>query len=125
MSEAELYRVIIAEDEHRIRDNLAKKIPLVHPGFEVVGKAVNGENALDLINALSPDLLITDIKMPVMSGLELIEELYFTVPELPVIILSGYDDFNYAKKALQFGVKDYILKPVSKKELASTLSVLR
>ncbi len=116
------FSVIIAEDEYRIRDNLAKKIPSINPLFFIAGTAVNGKQALDMIIEKAPNLLITDIKMPVMDGLELIEELYLTHPDLPVVILSGYDDFSYAKKAIHFGVKDYILKPSSREELTSLLS---
>lgn len=124
MSCDDLFNVIIAEDEHRIRENLVKKIPAIHPRFKIAGAARNGREAIGLAEGEIIHLLITDIKMPVMDGLELIEELYYTRPEIPVIILSGYDDFRYAKKAIHFGVKDYILKPVSQKELSSTLGRL-
>ena len=115
------FKVIIAEDEYRIRSNIASKITEVHSRFSVTAAAEDGREALTLIKKEQPDLLITDIRMPVLDGLELIEELYFSYPELPVIILSGYDDFSYAQKAIHFGVKDYILKPVSKKELSELL----
>jgi len=118
------YSIVIAEDEHRIRENIAKKIPAANPRFEVARTAANGEDALEIIENRCPDLLITDIKMPVMDGLELIEELYLSMPELPVIILSGYDDFNYAKRAIHFGVREYILKPVSMRELKDALERL-
>ena len=124
MSRADFFNVIIAEDEHRIRENLVKKIPAAHPRFKIAGAARNGREALELADGQSVNLLITDIKMPIIDGLELIEELYFTRPEIFVIILSGYDDFSYAKKAIHFGVKDYILKPVSKKELSAALERL-
>ena len=118
------FKVVIAEDEGRIRENIARKIPEIHPRYTITAKASTGKQALEFINSDLPDLLITDIKMPVMDGMALIEELYFSHPELPVIILSGYDDFSYAKKAIRFGVRDYILKPASKKELAEVLERL-
>lgn len=115
------FKVIIVEDEYRIRENIASKIEEIHSGFTVCGKAENGRDALALIAEEMPDLLITDIKMPIIDGLALIEELYFSTPELPVIIISGYDDFSYAQKAIHFGVKDYILKPFSKRDLSEVL----
>ncbi len=118
------FKVVIAEDEHRIREHLEKKIPETNRRFIIAGAAANGKTALELVKKTLPDLLVTDIKMPVMDGLELIEELYLSYPELPVIILSGYDDFNYARKAIHFGVRDYILKPASKKELSEVLGKL-
>ena len=118
------YRVVIAEDEYRIRENIAGKIPELHPAYTVSASVANGRLALEQINRDMPDLLITDIKMPVMDGLELIEELYFSYPELPVVILSGYDDFDYAKTAIHFGVKDYLLKPASRQELSELLQRL-
>ncbi len=120
----ENFNVIIAEDEHRIRENLVKKIPAVHPRFRIAGAAKNGREALEMTEGKLIHLLITHIKMPVMDGLELIEELYYSRPDILVVILSGYDDFSYAKKAIHFGVKDYILKPVSKKELSAALQRL-
>lgn len=115
------FKVIIAEDEFRIRNNIASKIPETNSRFKVSATAENGKEALELIKKEIPDLLITDIKMPTMDGFELIEELYFSYPELPIVILSGFDDFNYAKKAIHFGVKEYLLKPVSRNELSNVL----
>ncbi|MBI9108161.1 MAG: helix-turn-helix domain-containing protein [Spirochaetales bacterium] len=124
MERGDFFNVIIAEDEHRIRENLVKKVSEAHPRFRIAGAARNGQEALEMTDGKTIHLLITDIKMPIMDGLALIEELYFTRPEISVIILSGYDEFSYAKRAIHFGVKDYILKPVSKKELYGALERL-
>jgi two-component system, response regulator YesN len=116
------YKAIVAEDEPMIRGNIVKKVLEVHPGFAVVGEAHNGVAALELVEELSPDLLITDIRMPMMDGLELIERCYRFHPSIETIIVSGYGDFAYAKAALRFGVRDYILKPVENADLSAALS---
>jgi len=105
-----------------IRGNIAKKINEAGAGFAVVGEAHNGQAALELVEELSPDLLVTDIRMPLMGGLELVERCYRFHPSLETIIISGYGDFNYAKTALRFGVSDYLLKPVDEADLAAALS---
>ena len=121
METSRKYKTIVAEDEPMIRGNIIKKVPLAHPGFVVSGEAHNGVAALELVEELSPDLLITDIRMPVMDGMELIERCYRFHPSIETIIVSGYGDFAYAKAALRFGVNDYILKPVEGADLAAAL----
>lgn len=115
----------MAEDEPLIRKHLAKKIVEAEPSFTVTATAHNGNAALEIITARQIDLLVTDIKMPVMDGLELIEKVYFSHPFMKIIIVSGYNDFSYAQKALRYGVKEYILKPVNKDELGTVLHRLR
>jgi two-component system, response regulator YesN len=116
------YRAIVAEDEPMIREGLCRDIAEAHPGFVVAGEAHNGRAALDLAEELSPDLLVTDIRMPVMDGLELIERCYRFHPAMALIIVSGYGDFAYAKTAIRFGVSDYLLKPVEEPDLAAALA---
>ncbi|NQT59743.1 MAG: response regulator [Bacteroidetes bacterium] len=115
------FTFIIAEDEARIRKNLIKKIVSHEPKFVLTAEVFNGEKALQEIEKNQPDVLFTDIRMPVIDGIKLIEEVYYHYPDIIIVIISGYEDFSYAKKAIQFGVMDYLLKPVDDKELANTL----
>ena len=111
----------MAEDEPLIRQNIAKKLAESCPEFEVVCQAADGQEALDAIVELSPDVLITDIRIPVLDGLALIREVYYNFPDIKVLIVSGYDDFSYARSALSFGVKDYLLKPVTVADLRAAM----
>ncbi|MFV0465237.1 MAG: response regulator [Lachnospiraceae bacterium] len=118
------YTVVVAEDEVLLLNNLIKKINESDTEFEVIGSAQTGLQAYELIEALAPDLLITDIKMPVMDGLELIQKVSTYYPNTDFIITSGYSDFEYAKAALKYHVSDYLLKPVDKEELHHALMEL-
>jgi two-component system response regulator YesN len=119
------YSLLVVEDEELIRGNLVKKIRENAPDFTVVREADNGQAALDAVEELHPDVVVTDVRMPVLDGLALIRELYFGYPDIKVVIVSGYDEFAYAQTAIQYGVKDYLLKPVSIEELRGTLGRLR
>lgn len=125
MNSEKKYNVIVVEDEPLIRNNLIKKIEEADSTFVVTGSAHNGNAALAQITKAPVDLLVTDIKMPVMDGLQLIEKIYFDYPFMKIIIVSGYDDFSYAQKALRFGVTDYILKPINKEDLERVLRRLK
>lgn len=105
-----MYKVIIVEDEPRIREAIAQYMPWHEWGFEVSGTAGNGQTALDLIQIKKPDVVIADIRMPVMDGLALIKELRLTSPDIITIILSGHDDFEYARQAMAQGAYAYLLK---------------
>jgi two-component system, response regulator YesN len=124
MSRKRTWSVLIAEDEILIRRHLARKLAELCPAFEIVGEAADGQAALEAVAELNPDVLITDIRMPVMDGLTLTREIYYAFPDVRVVIVSGYDEFGYAKTALTLGVKDYLLKPVSEEELRSVMSRL-
>jgi two-component system response regulator YesN len=124
MSRKRTYSVLVAEDEPLIRRHIVRKLAESCPGFEVVAEAADGQEALESIAELYPDVLVTDIRMPVMDGLALIREAYYGYPDVRVVIVSGYDEFSYAKSALSFGVKDYLLKPISDDELRSVMSRL-
>ncbi len=119
------FRVLVAEDEPRILLNIAKKIPVADPGFIVAGTAENGEEALRLARELSPDVVLTDVVMPMMDGLELIGALRVHNPTLPIAIISGYAEFEYARKAIDLGVEDYLLKPVKVEALRSLFRKVR
>lgn len=111
-----MIRCVVAEDEHILRKGLILTTDWKSLGCEIIGEAENGEEALNLIRRLHPDLIITDIRMPILDGLSLIQEVQsFYNPEF--IILSGYHDFSYAKTAIRLGVSDYICKPVDEDEL--------
>lgn len=109
--------VVIADDEYFIRRRIAKLIPWEKLGLTLVGEAENGEEVLSLLNSHSVDLLILDIKMPKLSGIEVADYVKKHTPHTHMIILSGYDDFQYAQSALRSGVKEYLLKPVQREEL--------
>lgn len=125
MHNANIYKVLVVEDEPKIQRNVIQKIERVSSSFKVVGKAANGEEAFILVDSLKPDLLITDIRMPKVDGLELIEKVKKDNPELHVIILSGYDEFQYAQRAIKLGVTDYLLKPVEESELEEILNEVK
>ena len=120
-------RILIVDDEAIIRKGLRKIISRFGFEFEVVGEAENANEALDYIETVSPDVIITDIKMPEMDGIELtakISELNRSSKSgmnIKCIILSGYGEFSYAKEALKYGVSEYILKPVNEEELKTIL----
>jgi len=117
-----MHKVLLVDDEVFARTGLRGLIPWNRLGFEIVAEAANGEEALQLIQEEQPDLVVTDIRMPVLDGLELIR----TVKEREIanprfIIISGYNDFKYAQQAVRFGVEDFILKPIDETELSNTL----
>ena len=120
-----MLKIFLAEDEVVVRETIKRMIPWEELGFELVGEAADGEMALPLLIRQQPDLLITDIKMPFMDGLTLARLAKKEIPGLKVVILSGYDDFNYAKRAIGIGVEDYLLKPITKNALIERLSEIR
>ncbi|MBB6733985.1 response regulator [Cohnella zeiphila] len=105
-----MYRVMIVEDEFIVRYGIRSMIDWEKIGMELAGEAGNGKEALELMQAGLPDILITDIKMPVMDGIELIAEVRRSSPELKIIILSNLEDFQYAKEAIKHGVSEYLVK---------------
>ena len=113
------YTVVAAEDEELLLGNLVKKIEQTGLGFRVIGTALTGSQAYDIVKEKNPDLLITDIRMPVMDGLQLIEKVRNHYPLTRFIITSGYSDFDYAKSAIRLRVSEYLLKPVEPDELYS------
>ena len=120
-----MLKIFLAEDEVVVRETIKRMIPWEELGFELVGEAADGEMALPLLIRQQPDLLITDIKMPFMDGLTLARLAKKEIPGLKVVILSGYDDFNYAKQAIGIGVEDYLLKPITNNALIERLSEIR
>lgn len=120
-----MIKVFLVEDEVVIRDAIHKMIPWTEYGFELIGEAKDGEMALPLIKKSEPDVLITDIKMPFMDGLTLSRLVKKDLPNTKIIIISGYDDFDYAKQAISLGIEQYLLKPISKAEFLEVLQGIR
>ncbi|ALA44465.1 MULTISPECIES: response regulator [Paenibacillus] len=120
-----LHRAIVVDDETFTRKGLLQLMDWQACGFEIVGEADNGEDALELISRIHPDLVITDIRMPVLDGLELIRSVLEQSTEHPAfIILSGYSDFAYAQQAIRYGVHDFMLKPIDEGDFSATLRKL-
>ena len=120
-----MLRVFLAEDETIIRETLRDTVPWARCGYTFVGEAGDGEMALPLIQQTRPDVLITDIRMPFMDGLALSKLVLQEFPQMKVIILSGYDDFEYAQTAIGLGVERYLLKPITKSTLMKVLEEVR
>ncbi len=121
----EEYRVLLADDEEEIRTGISRKIDWAALGFALVGEAGNGEEALELAEQLRPDVVLTDIKMPFLDGLELCRRLRVSLPGARLVVFSGFDDFEYARQAVSMGVSEYILKPINAPELTRVLETLR
>lgn len=116
-------RVLVVDDEKEIRNGLVTQLPWADWGVDEVVGADDGDTALELAKTCRPDLIVTDIRMPRMSGLQFIEELVRNQYTGGLIVISGYDEFQYAREALKLGVSDYLLKPISKEELAKAVAV--
>lgn len=123
--EMERYKVILVDDEAEAIEVMETQIHWNELGFDVVGHADNGIKALELVEKLQPDVVLTDIKMPYMDGLELSRRLNRDYPNIYIIICTGYDKFAYAKEAVHLDVKEYILKPVQTVELSECLFELK
>ncbi len=120
-----MYKTIVVEDEADVREAIIATIDWEQHGFTVVGEAANGREALDLIEKAIPDLVITDIKMPFMDGIQLATAIREQSPVTKIVFLSGFNQFDYAVSALKLNVVEYILKPVSRQELSGALDNIR
>lgn len=119
------FTFVVAEDEDRMRDYLVRKVAEIDPHLENLGSASDGEETVELVESRLPDLLITDIKMPVLGGLELVQRIRTTNPDLRILIVSGYSEFEYARQAIELGVDEYLLKPVDLGALGEALRRIR
>lgn len=120
-----MFKVFLVEDEIVVREGIRNNIHWEQYGFIYAGDASDGELALPLIRQIQPDLIITDIKMPFMDGLELIKLVREELPRTKVVIVSGYDDFSYAQQAIHMGVEQYLLKPIIKEKMVEILIALQ
>jgi two-component system, response regulator YesN len=118
------YKVFFVEDEIITREGIRDNVDWQASGFEFCGEATDGEMALPLLRTAQPDVLITDIKMPFMDGLQLSKIVRERMPRVKIIILSGHDEFEYAQKAISLGITDYLLKPVTVQKLQTVLQKL-
>ena len=117
-----MYSVFAVDDEPIVLEGIRSKIDWEGSGFTFAGEATDGEIALSMIHEIKPDILVTDIKMPFMDGLQLAEAIKRTQPWIKIIILSGHDEFDYAKKAISIGIEEYLLKPFTPEELLASLN---
>ena len=117
----EVYTVVVADDEQELREAVCNMIHWEEIGFRLVGSAGNGLDALQLVEQLQPDLLLTDIQMPFITGTELAKSVRELQPMISIAFLSGYDDFEYAQQAIETRVISYLLKPVSVAKLTVAL----
>lgn len=116
-----MFKVMIVDDEQLTREFLNNIIPALSNDWDVIGQAFDGQEAIDLLSEFEVDLIITDIKMPIMDGVALCQYIHENHPHIQVVILSGYGDFEYAKKAIDFNVTKYLLKPIVNDELQNAL----
>ncbi len=116
-----MIKIFLVEDEILIRNGIKSSIEWEKEGYAFAGEASDGELALPMILKEKPDILITDIRMPFMDGLELSRLVKKELPDIKILILSGYDEFDYAKEAIKIGVTEYLLKPISSASLLNTL----
>jgi len=116
-----MYKVFFVDDEASMRAGIRESIDWDGSGFLLAGEAPDGEMALSLMQEIMPDILITDIRMPFMDGIELSRQTKKIMPWIKIVILSGHDEFEYAKQAIGIGVEDYMLKPVTSSKLMETL----
>lgn len=114
-----VYKVLLADDDETVLEGMSHLVGWKDLGTELVGTATSGQTAYDQILEKTPDIVISDIKMPGMSGLELIEKV--SNEELSFIILSGYEEFDFAKTAMQYGVKHYLIKPCNERKIENVL----
>ncbi|MFD0672959.1 helix-turn-helix domain-containing protein [Cohnella sp. GCM10027633] len=120
-----MYKVILIDDEDEVREGIKEKTPWAECGFELVGDFENGRDAWEALDALKPDAVITDICMPFMDGLELAQRIFDHYRALKVVIVTGFEDFEYAKRAIRLKVSDYLLKPLNAQEFTDFLMKMK
>lgn len=120
-----MYTVVVADDEEELRRAIVRRIDWERIGFRVAGEAENGVEALELVEREQPDLLLTDIKMPFVSGIDLARQVREIRPATQIAFLSGFDEFSYAQQAIQYNIISYMLKPISMEGLTQELTAIR
>lgn len=121
----ERYTVLLADDEEEVINVIMKKINWEEIGFSVIGYANNGVKALEMVEELGPDVVMTDIKMPYMDGMELSNRIKALYPGTKILLFTGFDEFEYAKEAVHLEVEEYVLKPVNSGELTKVFTQLK
>lgn len=120
-----MYKILIVDDEEIIRRGLTKIVEMASEDFEVAGEAANGKTGLDMALKLNPDIVIVDIRMPFMNGLEMIDRIKQTQDDMQFIILSAHTDFTFTRHAIKSGVIDYLMKPVNRLEFIELLNNIK
>lgn len=120
-----MYKLLLVDDEAEVREGMHYRIDWHAHGFEVIGEAENGRDALDLLERALPDVVVTDISMPILDGIGLASVLHERFPTIKVIFLTGYDEFEYVQQALRLEVQEYILKPVTAKSMGDILDRIK
>ncbi len=121
----DMYTVLLVDDEEEVIQVIMRKLNWEELGFSVIGSAGNGVKALELMEEYQPDVLVTDIKMPYMDGMELSNRVKTEFPATKILLFTGFDEFEYAKEAIHLEVEEYILKPVNSAELKEVFSHLK
>lgn len=116
-----MYKLMIVDDEPLTREYMKRNVSILDPRWQVTEEAMEGIEALEKLKVEAVDLIITDIKMPLMNGLDLSREVSNKYPDIKIAILSGYEEFNFAQEAMRYGVRDYLLKPLVKEDLLKLL----
>ncbi len=120
-----MIRLLLVEDEETIRRGICRMVMSLADGFEVAAEATSGKEALHYLQSNVPDAVITDIRMREMDGLTLIEKIRERYPAMPIVIVSGYGEFEYARRAMLYGVTDYLLKPIDRAAMLKALERIR
>lgn len=120
-----MIKVVLADDEKRFREYMEKVLDWEALDFKICGIASNGEQVLELLKNVQPDIALLDINMPRMDGLVLTEKLRQISPDTYVVFITGYSEFEYARKAVKLGVSEYLLKPFSREELSKVMLKLK
>src|SRR5690625_2959787 len=120
-----MFKVLIVDDEVWIRRGITSLLDWEAIGLEIIGECENGKEAFQFVKKNKPDLILMDMRMPGWNGKDLIRKLYKYYPNLIVIVISGYSDFEYTREALKYGAFDYLLKPVKKEELIEVISKVK
>ncbi|WP_424767805.1 response regulator [Paenibacillus sp. sgz302251] len=120
-----MFKVMLVDDEMIVRQGIMTSIDWAEHGIEIASEAKNGKEALEKLKNEKVDLVVTDIRMPVMTGIELARLIKTEMPEIEVVMLSGYEDFHYAKEAMSIGIKEYLLKPIMADKLVETIAQIR
>ena len=119
------YTVLLVDDEEEVIQVIMRKINWGELGFSVIGFADNGVKALELVEEFQPDVVMTDIKMPYMDGMELSNRVKAQFPATKILLFTGFDEFEYAKEAIHLEVEEYILKPMNSAELTNVFAQLK